>query len=73
MLGVDLAIREETDREKKQQLIADREAALQSERAQTHRKEWTRECIERGTTVREARCIAKIRAEKDIDACVGGP
>ena len=72
-LGIDLAIREETDQGKKQQMLQDREAALHSERAETHRKEWARECLERGTTVREAECIAKIRRELDIDACVGGP
>jgi hypothetical protein len=72
-LGVDLAIREETDPGKKRQLAADKSAALNSERAREHREAWTRECLQRGTTVREARCIARIRSEADIDACVGGP
>lgn len=72
-LGIELAIREEADPAKKQQLSADREAALNSDRAMEHREEWTRECLERKTTAREARCIARIRAEGDIDACVGGP
>jgi len=72
-LGIDLAIRDEADPAKKRQLSADRDAALNSERAREHREQWTRECQERGTTVREARCIARIRSETDIDACVGGP
>jgi hypothetical protein len=72
-LGIDLAIREEGDPAKKAQLVDDRQAALQSERARAHTETWTRECLEANTTVREARCIALIRAEADIDACVGGP
>jgi hypothetical protein len=72
-LGVDLAIREEADPDTRQRLIADRQAALQSEPARRHREEWTRECLDHGTVVREARCIARIRAEADIDRCVGGP
>jgi hypothetical protein len=70
-LGIDLAISEETDPEKKQRLIADRQSALGSERARAHRAEWTRECLERGTLAREARCIAGIASEVDIDRCVG--
>ena len=72
-LGIDLAIREETDPGKKQRLIADRERALKSDRAEAHRTEWTRECLERETLASEARCIARIRNERDIDQCVGGP
>jgi hypothetical protein len=72
-LGIDLAIREEPDQEKKAQLSRDRRAALESERARAHVRTWTRECLEAGTTAREARCIARIRAEADIDACVGEP
>jgi hypothetical protein len=72
-LGIDLAIAQESDPEKKRRLAADRKAALESERAAEHRAEWARECLERGTTRREARCIARIRAETDIDASVGGP
>jgi hypothetical protein len=71
-LGIELAIREETDEERKAQLARDREAARGSERARAHVATWTRECLETGTTVREARCIARIRNERDIDACVGG-
>jgi hypothetical protein len=72
-LGIDLAIREEPDQEKKAQLSRDRRAALDSERARAHVQTWTRECLDAGTMAREARCIARIRAEADIDACVGEP
>ena len=72
-LGVDIAIREESDPETKQRMIADREEALKSERARTHRSEWTRECLLSGTLASEARCIARIQNERDIDRCVGEP
>jgi hypothetical protein len=72
-LGIEIAIREETDPEKKQRLIDDRGAALESPRARSHRSEWARECLERGTLAREAHCIARIQSERDVDRCVGEP
>jgi hypothetical protein len=72
-LGIEIAIREETDPEKKQRLIDDRAAALESERARAHRAQWARECLEDGTLAREARCIARIQSERDIERCVGEP
>jgi hypothetical protein len=72
-LGIEIAIREETDPERKQRLIDDRGAALESPRARSHRSEWARECRARGTLAREAHCIARIQSERDIDRCVGEP
>jgi hypothetical protein len=72
-LGIEIAIREETDPETKQRLIDDRAAALESPRARAHRSQWARECLETGTLAREARCIARIQSERDIDRCVGEP
>ena len=60
-LGIELAIREEPDPEKKAQLARDRLAAQDSERARAHVQTWTRDCLEADTTAREARCIARAR------------
>jgi len=70
-LGIDLAIREEQDPEKKQKLADDKPAALNSEGARAHVAEWSAECRARRTTRAEARCIASIRSESAIERCVG--
>jgi hypothetical protein len=71
-LGIDLAIAEEPDAAKKKKLAAEKSTAMTSERARAHIAEWTKECVERRTTRGEAHCIARIKQERDIDACVGG-
>jgi hypothetical protein len=70
-VGLDLAITEERDLEKKKRLLAEKRAAKNSSQVRAHIAEWTRECLARGTTRAEAQCIARIRNETDISRCVG--
>jgi hypothetical protein len=69
-LGVELAIREETDPERRKQLESQRAAAVRNDRARAHVASWTDECLQRETTQAEARCIARVQNEADIDRCV---
>lgn len=70
-LGIALAIRDESDPERRRQLESDRQQALESQRAQRHIADWTRDCLQRGDSQRVARCIAQAASERDVDRCIG--
>lgn len=69
-VGIDLAIDAETDPAKKKKMAADKGDTLASPEMKEHIQRGTEQCLQRGTTRREARCIAQIREERDIDRCV---
>jgi hypothetical protein len=69
-LGIDLAINTETDPAKKKKMVDERAQTMSSPEMQQHIKSGTDQCLQRGTTRREARCIAQIQSEQDIDRCV---
>lgn len=71
-LGIDLAIQQEQDPQKKQQLQADRERALASAGARKLAQQWTQECLDRGDTRAEVRCILKATREADLERCAAG-
>ncbi len=69
-LGIDLAINAETDPAKKKQMADSKADTLSSPEMQQQIKRGTEQCVQRGTTRREASCIAHIQTEQDIDHCV---
>ncbi len=69
-LGIDLAINAETDPEKKKQMADTKASTMASPEMQQRIRRGTDQCLQRGTSRREARCIAQIRSEQDIDRCV---
>jgi len=68
-LGVELAIREETDPTKKKQLEAQRASATQNQDAKDYVASLTDECIRDQTTQRKAQCMARVQSQLDIDRC----
>lgn len=69
-LGIDLAINTETDPARKKKMADERTSTLQSPEMKQQIERGTEQCLQRGTTRREARCISKIQNEQDIDRCV---
>jgi hypothetical protein len=72
-LGYDLAIAEEPDTAKQQQLREQRSEALNDENARQLVNTWTKECLERGDTKAVAHCIAQLKSEQDVGKCDPGP
>jgi hypothetical protein len=72
-LGIDLAIREERDPEHKRKLVAEREHSLNSEQARSLSRSWTQECLDRGDTQEEVRCIVEAEREADLERCTPSP
>jgi hypothetical protein len=72
-LGVDLAILEEKDPQKKQRLQAERARALESEQARAMTRKWTQECLDRADTEADVACILAARKEADLERCGAGP
>lgn len=72
-LGVDLAIQEEKDPQKKQRLQAERARALESEQARAMTRQWTQECLDRADTEADVACIQEAEKEADLERCGGGP
>jgi len=68
-LGVELAIREETDPAKKKQLEAQRATATQNQDAKDYIASLKDECIRDQTTQRKAQCMARVQSQTDIDRC----
>jgi hypothetical protein len=68
-LGVELAIREETDPAKKKQLEAQRASASQNQDAKDYIASLTDDCIRDQTTQRKAQCMARVQSQMDIDRC----
>lgn len=69
-LGIDLAIGAETDPARKKRMADMKAQTMSSPEIRQEIKRGTDQCLQRGTTRREARCIAQIRSEQDIDRCV---
>ena len=68
-LGVEIAIREETDPEKKAQLRAQKAELVANDSARKRIEESTRECLANATSRPEALCIARAQSESAIDQC----
>ena len=68
-LGVELAIREETDPAKKKQLEAQRATATQNQDAKDYIASLKDECIRDQTTQKKAQCMARVQSQMDIDRC----
>jgi hypothetical protein len=68
-LGVELAIREETDPAKKKQLESQRGTATQTQDAKDYIASLKDECIREQTTQRKAQCMARVQSQMDIDRC----
>jgi hypothetical protein len=68
-LGIDLAIAEESDPDRKRSLEADKADLLRSPAVQRRINDAADECVLRGTSKREAQCIASIDSPEDIDRC----
>lgn len=69
-LGIDLAADAETDPAKKKKLADTKASVMSSPEMQQKIKSGTDQCLQRGTSRREALCIAQIQSEQDIDRCV---
>ena len=72
-LGVDLAIQEEKDPQKKHRLQVERAQALESEQARAMTRQWTQECLDRADTEADVACILGARKEADLERCGAGP
>ena len=68
-LALELAVAEEGDAEKRKQLENRAQKELQSDAFKQRVEDQTDGCLGRETTSAEARCIAKIRNQQDLDRC----
>ena len=68
-LALELVVQEESDPAERAKLEERRKAEVKSERMQKRIDEGTEDCLARGTTASEARCIARVKTQLDIDRC----
>lgn len=68
-LGVELAIRDEPDRERKRQLAEEKQRLLASAAVQRRIRRGADDCIARGTSRAEAACITEVESAEAIDDC----
>ncbi len=72
-LGYDMAVAEEPDATKQEELREQRGEALNDENAQQLVNTWTKECLERGDSKAVAHCLARLKSENDVGKCDPGP
>ncbi len=71
-LGVQLAIDAEKNEKKRAKLEAHKSEALADPEVKARVEKGTSDCLARRTSQKEARCIAGVHSEDEIDHCVGG-
>jgi hypothetical protein len=70
-LGLDLAVSGAPEDER-EELEARRQKELASVAFKQRVDEGTRECLQRETSARDAKCVAAAKSEMDVDRCGGG-
>jgi hypothetical protein len=68
-LGLDLAAREAETPEERERIRAETREVLESAPVRGRIARAADECLERGTPVREAGCVSRVRSEQEIDRC----
>jgi hypothetical protein len=68
-LALEIVVKEEPDPAERAKLEKRRQAEVKSERMRMRIDQGTEDCLARGTTASEARCIAAVKTQLDIDRC----
>jgi hypothetical protein len=71
LLALEVEIDNTNDAAKKRELEQQRDQAFDSPRVKELIGEETKECLRRGHTHEEVQCIARMKAEAEIERCVG--